>query len=51
LAQLGEEFFFPTIEVAVDNYFRVSPAQTETAQLRPGISAEIEETSQDKRDD
>jgi high affinity sulfate transporter 1 len=51
LAQLGEEFFFPTIEVAVDNYLRVSPAQTETAQLRPGISAEIEETSQDKRDD
>ena len=51
LAQLGEEFFFPTIEVAVDNYLRVSPAQTEPAQLRPGISAEIEETSQDKRDD
>jgi MFS superfamily sulfate permease-like transporter len=49
LAQLGEECFFPTIEVAVDNYPRLSPAQTETPQLRPGISAEIKKKSQDKR--
>ncbi len=32
LAQLGEECFFPTIEVAVDNYLRLSPEQTATAQ-------------------
>jgi hypothetical protein len=32
LAQLGEESFFPTIEVAVDNYLRLSPAQTEIVQ-------------------
>lgn len=50
LAELGEECFFPTIEVAVDNYLRLSPAQTETAQLQPGISAEIRKKSQDKRD-
>jgi high affinity sulfate transporter 1 len=50
LAQLGEECFFPTIEVAVNNYLRLSPAQTKTAQLRPGISAEIKKKSQDKRD-
>jgi high affinity sulfate transporter 1 len=35
LVQLGEECFFPTIEVAVDNYLRLSPAQTDIVQLRP----------------
>jgi MFS superfamily sulfate permease-like transporter len=35
LAQFGEESFFPTIEVAVDNYLQLSPAKTEIARLKP----------------
>ena len=31
LAQFGEEFFFPTIESAVDNHIRTSSAKTERA--------------------
>jgi MFS superfamily sulfate permease-like transporter len=31
LTQFGEDCFFPTIEVAIDNYLRLSPLQTETA--------------------